>query len=266
MLRPRTTSRYRRRTLRQWVAIGSSVAIVLSLAAIVAGAFGLIQLTDARERLADNLDPAVTAAQQLTIAYIDQETGVRGYALGRRGAVPRAVRAGRRRAGSGGRRDQPSDRRALSGGAAHRRRGPGRGRGVAHRVRPARHRRRRAPGSRAARPGGGHGPLRRRCGRSSAGSTAAGDLRADVRRQLDQAARGWSGSRSGSAVWLVAGVDRAHAEPAPGCAAAGQRAGRAGPAGGGRRLPATGTGDRGGRVHRAQRRCGLRCASASWPS
>ena len=64
------------------MAIGCSVALALALVAIVAGAFGLIQLTDARERLADNLDPAVTAAQQLTIAYVDQETGVRGYALG----------------------------------------------------------------------------------------------------------------------------------------------------------------------------------------
>jgi signal transduction histidine kinase len=71
-----------RRTLRRWVAIGCSVALALALVAIVAGAFGLSQLTDARERLADNLDPAVTAAQQLTIAYVDQETGVRGYALG----------------------------------------------------------------------------------------------------------------------------------------------------------------------------------------
>jgi signal transduction histidine kinase len=40
-------------------------------------------LADARERLADELDPAANAAQQLSSALVNQETGVRGYVLAR---------------------------------------------------------------------------------------------------------------------------------------------------------------------------------------
>jgi signal transduction histidine kinase len=42
-----------------------------------------MRLTDARERLADQLDPAAKYATELSAAMINQETGVRGYVLGR---------------------------------------------------------------------------------------------------------------------------------------------------------------------------------------
>ena len=57
------------------------LAFALTAAAIAGGAAGVLSLNDARIRLADHLDPALRAAQELASAYIDEETGVRGYVL-----------------------------------------------------------------------------------------------------------------------------------------------------------------------------------------
>ena len=55
--------------------------LIFSLAAMVAGGIALLNLHDNRQRLIATLDPAAIQVQQLDVALLDQETGVRGYAL-----------------------------------------------------------------------------------------------------------------------------------------------------------------------------------------
>jgi signal transduction histidine kinase len=57
------------------------VLLVFSAAAVAAGAIALVRLQDARNRVVGVIDPAALAAQQLDNALVNQETGVRGYAL-----------------------------------------------------------------------------------------------------------------------------------------------------------------------------------------
>jgi signal transduction histidine kinase len=63
--------------------IGGAVLLmtVFSLAAVATGALALAHLDDERQRVETTLDPAALAAQQLYSALLNQETGVRGYAL-----------------------------------------------------------------------------------------------------------------------------------------------------------------------------------------
>jgi signal transduction histidine kinase len=63
--------------------IGGALLILLlfSVAAIVAGGLALLGLHDNRERVVSTLDPAQLQVQRLDTALVDQETGVRGYAL-----------------------------------------------------------------------------------------------------------------------------------------------------------------------------------------
>jgi signal transduction histidine kinase len=63
--------------------IGSAVLLVtvFSLAAVVTGVLALAHLDGARQRIETTLDPAALEAQQLYSALLNQETGVRGYAL-----------------------------------------------------------------------------------------------------------------------------------------------------------------------------------------
>jgi signal transduction histidine kinase len=62
-------------------AVGASLAALLAVAAIALGATALSRLADARSALTDVASPALVAAQQLSGAMLDQETGVRGFAL-----------------------------------------------------------------------------------------------------------------------------------------------------------------------------------------
>ena len=55
-------------TLRRWARVTAALAGVLAVIFIVGGAVGITRLTEARERLADDLDPAVRTAQQLSAA------------------------------------------------------------------------------------------------------------------------------------------------------------------------------------------------------
>ncbi|GAA4773598.1 ATP-binding protein [Actinomycetospora chlora] len=83
--RPR---RRRREGLARWsllrilVVTGTVLAVLLAAAAVV-GVVGLTQLGDRRVELVDRLDPALLTAQQLDAATVDQETGIRGYAMAR---------------------------------------------------------------------------------------------------------------------------------------------------------------------------------------
>ena len=63
--------------------IGGTVLFmaVFSLAAVVTGALALANLDHERQRIETTIDPAALAAQQLYSALLNQETGVRGYAL-----------------------------------------------------------------------------------------------------------------------------------------------------------------------------------------
>jgi signal transduction histidine kinase len=63
--------------------VGVAVAALLlfSVAAVSAGGIALLDLHHDRARVLNTFDPAVLQAQQLDIAMLNQETGVRGYAL-----------------------------------------------------------------------------------------------------------------------------------------------------------------------------------------
>jgi signal transduction histidine kinase len=63
--------------------IGAAVAAtaLFSVLAVVIGGLALAGLSDARARVVDRLDPATNQALRLDNALLDQETGVRGYAL-----------------------------------------------------------------------------------------------------------------------------------------------------------------------------------------
>src|SRR5580698_2045708 len=63
--------------------IGAAVLLMalFSVAAVVVGGLALDHLDNERQRIESTLDPAALASQQLYSALLNQETGVRGYAL-----------------------------------------------------------------------------------------------------------------------------------------------------------------------------------------
>jgi signal transduction histidine kinase len=63
------------------IGIGALIAGVFSILAIIIGAAALTGLDGARSQVVDTLDPASFHASQLEVALLNQETGVRGYAL-----------------------------------------------------------------------------------------------------------------------------------------------------------------------------------------
>src|SRR6266576_1498409 len=70
--------------LRRTFLVGFVVVTVFSLAAIVVGGTALANLASARDRVVNKIDPAAFRTSQLGVAYLNQETGVRGYALSAR--------------------------------------------------------------------------------------------------------------------------------------------------------------------------------------
>ena len=70
-------------TLRRMFGLGAGLAALLMVVVISAGAILLGNLTAARTELLDEIGPAVRADQGLQVAVLDQETGIRGYALAR---------------------------------------------------------------------------------------------------------------------------------------------------------------------------------------
>jgi signal transduction histidine kinase len=63
--------------------LGAAVLALLlfSVAAVAAGGLALLSLHDSRDRVVNTIDPAALNVQLLENALINQETGVRGYAL-----------------------------------------------------------------------------------------------------------------------------------------------------------------------------------------
>jgi len=72
---------HRARRAGRWPLSRILVLLAFSAAAVVAGAIALVSQHDARNRVVGVIDPAALAAQQLDNALVNQETGVRGYAL-----------------------------------------------------------------------------------------------------------------------------------------------------------------------------------------
>ena len=67
--------------LRRTFGVGVVIVTVFAIAAIVLGGVALANLASARDRVVNKIDPAAFRTAQLEIAYLNQETGVRGYAL-----------------------------------------------------------------------------------------------------------------------------------------------------------------------------------------
>jgi signal transduction histidine kinase len=67
--------------LNRTFAVGVLIAALFAILVIVVGGTALANLASARDQVVDTLDPAAFHASQLEIALLNQETGVRGYAL-----------------------------------------------------------------------------------------------------------------------------------------------------------------------------------------
>ena len=71
----------RRWPLSRIVGVAVLALLLFSVGSVVAGGIALVSLNHARNRVINVIDPATVAAQQLDNALVNQETGVRGYAL-----------------------------------------------------------------------------------------------------------------------------------------------------------------------------------------
>jgi signal transduction histidine kinase len=71
----------RRWPLSRIIGVALLVLLLFSVGAMVAGGLALLGLHDNRERVVNTIDPARLQVQRLDTALVDQETGVRGYAL-----------------------------------------------------------------------------------------------------------------------------------------------------------------------------------------
>jgi signal transduction histidine kinase len=66
------------------VGVALIILLLFSVAAMVGGGLALLTLHDNRERVVTIIDPAALQVQRLDTALVNQETGVRGYALSAR--------------------------------------------------------------------------------------------------------------------------------------------------------------------------------------
>lgn len=82
-------------SLRRSLTVLAVVATVIAVAMIAIGAVALTSLQDARGRVVGKIDPAYRQAEGLQVALVNQETGVRGYALGRQDVYLQPWNAGR---------------------------------------------------------------------------------------------------------------------------------------------------------------------------
>jgi signal transduction histidine kinase len=68
--------------LRRIINVSVATLALFLLAAVIVGGLALYRLSDARSDVVGRIDPALQQALRLESALVDQETGVRGYALG----------------------------------------------------------------------------------------------------------------------------------------------------------------------------------------
>jgi signal transduction histidine kinase len=85
----------RRLSTSQWFALAATLLALVTAAGAVLGAVALVRLSDARNVVLDRNGPAVLAQTRLSRALVDQESGVRGYALTGREEFLDPYRAGR---------------------------------------------------------------------------------------------------------------------------------------------------------------------------
>ena len=71
----------RRWPLSRIIGVALMILLLFSVAAIVAGGIALVSLQHDREHVVGVIDPAAVHVQELDTALVNQETGVRGYAL-----------------------------------------------------------------------------------------------------------------------------------------------------------------------------------------
>lgn len=71
------------RTLRTQVVAAFAITAIIALVSLVLVAWTFQRQVDARNQVLDHVDPAAIEARDLFGALIDQETGIRGYALSR---------------------------------------------------------------------------------------------------------------------------------------------------------------------------------------
>ncbi|HEX3192740.1 MAG TPA: ATP-binding protein [Streptosporangiaceae bacterium] len=71
----------RRWPLSRIIGVALLILLLFSVAAMVAGGLALLSLHNARQRVVGTLSPAALQVQRLDTALVDQETGVRGFAL-----------------------------------------------------------------------------------------------------------------------------------------------------------------------------------------
>jgi signal transduction histidine kinase len=76
-----TAAAEKRWPLSRIIGVALLILLLFSVAAVVAGGLALLGLHDNRERVVGTIDPARLQVQRLDTALVDQETGVRGYAL-----------------------------------------------------------------------------------------------------------------------------------------------------------------------------------------
>jgi signal transduction histidine kinase len=68
--------------LRRMINVSVATLALFLLAGVIVGGYALARLADARATVVERIDPALRQALLLEAALVDQETGVRGYALG----------------------------------------------------------------------------------------------------------------------------------------------------------------------------------------
>ncbi|MGD9527849.1 MAG: ATP-binding protein, partial [Pseudonocardia sp.] len=71
----------RRWPLRRVFVVGAAVAAAVGVLAVVLGTLAMMRLDEARTVLLDVVGPAQAAGQSLSVALLDQETGVRGFVI-----------------------------------------------------------------------------------------------------------------------------------------------------------------------------------------
>ncbi len=70
-----------RLTVAQWFALSIGILVAVATAGVITGVVALRQLTQERVLTADRIDPAIATSLQLDAALLNEETGLRGYAL-----------------------------------------------------------------------------------------------------------------------------------------------------------------------------------------
>src|SRR5688500_18275129 len=68
-------------SLRRSARLLAVLSLIVTVAAISLGAWGLVRLADARGDVVDRADPALLDVEALSARLVDQETSVRGFTV-----------------------------------------------------------------------------------------------------------------------------------------------------------------------------------------